>query len=92
MSELYPDSNLGDEHPIYADGTRWLLANEITFKNAQKAGYLAICPEYINKRNQEFIKFLESVKKNEYLLVFNYQRYPNEKEIKLVHKYYGKLN
>ena len=90
MSELYPDSNFGDEYPIYADGTRWLLANEITIKNAQKAGYLAICPEYINKRNQEFIKFLENVKKNEYLLVFNYQRHPNEKEIELVHKYYEK--
>lgn len=90
MSELYPDSNSEDEYPTYADGTRWLLANEITLKNAQKAGYLAICPEFINKRNQEFITFLESVKKNEYQLVFNYQRRPNEKEIKLVHKYYGK--
>lgn len=90
MSELYPDSNSEDEYPTYADGTRWLLANEITLKNAQKAGFLAICPEYINKRNQEFITFLESVKKNEYQLVFNYQRRPNEKEIKLVHKYYGK--
>lgn len=90
MSELYPDSNSEDEYPTYADGTRWLLANEITLKNAQKAGFLAICPEYIDKRNQEFITFLESVKKNEYQLVFNYQRRPNEKEIKLVHKYYGK--
>lgn len=90
MSELYPDSE--DEYPVYADGTRWLLANEISLKNAQEAGYLAICPEYIKYRNNDFIKFLENVRDNNYMLVFNYNRRPSQIELEYIHTYYGKLN
>jgi hypothetical protein len=91
MSELFPDSDSEDEYPTYADGTRWLMANEITLKNAQTAGYLAICPEFIEKRTIDFIEFLKNVRSNNYLLVFNYHRRPNEYENKLIEEFYGKL-
>ena len=89
MSELYPEFD--DEYPLYADGTRWLLANEITLKNAQEAGYIAVCPDYIKYRNDDFIKFLKSVRDNNYQLVFNYARRPSDLELSYIHKYYGKL-
>ena len=92
MSELYPESESEDECPLYADGTRWLLAHEISLKNAQKAGFIAICPEYLDHRKNEFIKFLKSVKESKYLLVFNYKRRPSDLELIYIHKYYGKLN
>jgi hypothetical protein len=67
------------------------MANEITLKNAQTAGYLAICPEFIEKRTIYFIEFLKNVRSNNYLLVFNYHRRPNEYENKLIEEFYGKL-
>ena len=90
MSEFFPLDE--DEFPIYADGTRWLIQNEITLRNAQRDGFLAICPAYIEKRYNDFINFLINVKKEKTQLIFNYTRRPTNKELELVNKYYGKLN